>query len=388
MQYNFDEIIPRRETESIKWNRYGKEILPFWVADMDFRSPQPVIDALEARVKHGVFGYPSENLALKETIQERLRYLYQWHIALEDIVFLPGVVNGFNLVIHALTQPGQQVLMQPPVYHPFLSAPQNTGAHRKDAPLQMDLKRRYQIDFDQFEDVIDSNTSMFLLCNPHNPVGRVFTENELLSMSDICLKKDIYICSDEIHADIVYPGYRHLPIASLSPEIAQKTITLMAPSKTYNIAGLGFSFAVAQNSELRNKLKQARVGIVPEVNLLGYTAALAAYQHGDEWLSQLLIYLEGNFQALVNNLQENIPVIKITPIEGTYLAWLDCRDLELEKSPYEFFLQNAGVAFNDGKIFGPGGEGFVRFNFGCPRSLMIEGLERMKQALENVKQKA
>lgn len=388
MQYNFDEIIPRRETESIKWNRYGKEILPFWVADMDFRSPQPVIDALEARVKHGVFGYPSENLALKETIQERLRYLYQWHIALEDIVFLPGVVNGFNLVIHALTQPGQQVLMQPPVYHPFLSAPQNAGAHRKDAPLQMDLKRRYQIDFDQFEDVIDSNTSMFLLCNPHNPVGRVFTENELLSMADICLKKDIYICSDEIHADIVYPGYRHLPIASLSPEIAQKTITLMAPSKTYNIAGLGFSFAVAQNSELRNKLKQARVGIVPEVNLLGYTAALAAYQHGDEWLSQLLIYLEGNFQALVNNLQENIPVIKITPIEGTYLAWLDCRDLELEKSPYEFFLQNAGVAFNDGKIFGPGGEGFVRFNFGCPRSLMIEGLERMKQALENVKQKA
>lgn len=388
MQYNFDEIIPRRETESIKWNRYGKEILPFWVADMDFRSPQPVIDALEARVKHGVFGYPSENLALKETIQERLRYLYQWHIALEDIVFLPGVVNGFNLVIHALTQPGQQVLMQPPVYHPFLSAPQNAEAHRKDAPLQMDLKRRYQIDFDQFEDVIDSNTSMFLLCNPHNPVGRVFTENELLSMADICLKKDIYICSDEIHADIVYPGYRHLPIASLSPEIAQKTITLMAPSKTYNIAGLGFSFAVAQNSELRNKLKQARVGIVPEVNLLGYTAALAAYQHGDEWLSQLLIYLEGNFQALVNNLQENIPVIKITPIEGTYLAWLDCRDLELEKSPYEFFLQNAGVAFNDGKIFGPGGEGFVRFNFGCPRSLMIEGLERMKQALENVKQKA
>ncbi len=162
----------------------------------------------------------------------------------------------------------------------------------------------------------------------------------------------------------------------------------MAPSKTYNIAGLGFSFAVAQNPELRNKLKQARVGIVPEVNLLGYTAALAAYQHGDEWLSQLLVYLEGNYRALVNYLQENIPAIKITPIEGTYLAWLDCRDLEIEKSPYEFFLEDAGVAFNDGKIFGPGGEGFVRFNFGCPRSMMIEGLERMKQALENVKQRA
>jgi cystathionine beta-lyase len=382
MQYNFDEIIPRRETDSIKWNLYDKEILPFWVADMDFRSPQPVIDALEARVKHGVFGYPSENLVLKETIKERLSNLYQWNISLEDIVFLPGVVNGFNLVIHALTQPDQQVLMQPPVYHPFLSAPQNASAHRKDAPLQMDLHRRYLIDFDQFEGAIDSNTNMFLLCNPHNPVGRVFTENELLSMADICLKKDIYICSDEIHADIIYPGYQHIPIASLNPEIAQKTITLMAPSKTYNIAGLGFSFAVAQNPELRKNLKQARVGIVPEVNLLGYTAALAAYQHGDEWLSQLLVYLDGNYRALVEYIHENIPDIKITPVEGTYLAWLDCRDLEIEKSPYEFFLQDAGVAFNDGKIFGHGGEGFVRFNFGCPRSMMIEGLERMKQALE------
>jgi cystathionine beta-lyase len=355
---------------------------------MDFRSPQPVIDALEERVRHGVFGYPSENLALKETIKERLSHLYQWHIALEDIVFLPGVVNGFNLVIKALTQPGQQVLMQPPVYHPFLSAPQNTGAHRKDAPLLMDLNRRYQIDIDQFDSALDSNTSVFLLCNPHNPVGRVFSEIELSAMAEICLKKDVFICSDEIHADIIYPGYKHKPIASISPEIAQKTITLMAPSKTYNIAGLGFSFAVAQNPELRNKLNQARVGIVPEVNLLGYTAALAAYQYGDEWLSKLLVYLEGNYRALVDYLQGNIPAIKITPIEGTYLAWLDCRELEIEKSPYEFFLQDAGVAFNDGKIFGPGGEGFVRFNFGCPRSMMIEGLERMKQALENVKQKA
>ncbi|PKO06642.1 MAG: putative C-S lyase [Chloroflexi bacterium HGW-Chloroflexi-3] len=387
MQYNFDEVIPRRETESIKWNFYGKEILPFWVADMDFRSPQPVIDALEARVKHGVFGYPSENLVLKETIKERLSNLYQWNVSLEDIVFLPGVVNGFNLVIKALTQANQQVLMQPPVYHPFLLAPKNAGAQRKDAPLQMGLTRRYQIDFEQFEGVMDSNTKLFLLCNPHNPVGRVFTENELSRMADICLKKDIYICSDEIHADFIFPGHRHIPIASLSPEISQKTITLMAPSKTFNIAGLGFSFAVAQNPELRKKLIQARAGIVPEVNLLGYTAALAAYQHGDEWLSQLLVYLEGNYRALVDYLQENIPDIKITPIEGTYLAWLDCRDLEIDRSPFEFFLQNAGIAFNDGKIFGTGGEGFVRFNFGCPRSMMIEGLERMKQALENVNQK-
>lgn len=388
MQFNFDEIIPRRETESVKWNRYGKEVLPFWVADMDFKSPPAVINALEERVKHGVFGYPSENTALKETIRERLLRLYDWNVTMEDIIFLPGVVVGFNLVIHALTQPGQNVLMQPPVYHPFLSAPQNAQTFRKDVPLYRDKDNSYKIDFDQFNDSIDSDSGLFLLCNPHNPVGRVFTENELLSMADICLKHDVYICSDEIHADIVYPGYQHKPIATLSPEIAQKTITLMAPSKTYNIAGLGCSFAVVQNDELKKKLKAAKAGIVPEVNLLGYTAALAAYQHGDDWLAELLVYLEGNYRTMSEYIQRYLPEIKITPIEGTYLAWLDCREIEIDTSPYAFFLDKAGLAFNDGKIFGQGGEGFVRFNFGCPHSIMIQGLERMKQALENMKQKA
>ena len=388
MQFNFDEIIPRRETESVKWNRYGKEVLPFWVADMDFKSPPAVINALEERVKHGVLGYPSENTALKETIRERLLRLYDWNVTIEDIIFLPGVVVGFNLVIHALTQPGQNVLMQPPVYHPFLSAPQNAQTFRKDVPLYRDKDNSYKIDFDQFNDSIDSDSSLFLLCNPHNPVGRVFSEKELLSMADICLKHDVYICSDEIHADIVFHGYQHKPIATLSPEIAQKTITLMAPSKTYNIAGLGCSFAVVQNDELKRKLKAAKAGIVPEVNLLGYTAALAAYQHGDDWLAELLVYLEGNYRTMSEYIQRYLPEIKITPIEGTYLAWLDCREIEIDTSPYAFFLDKAGLAFNDGKIFGQGGEGFVRFNFGCPHSIMIQGLERMKQALENMKQKA
>ena len=388
MQYYFDEIIPRRETESVKWNRYGNDVLPFWVADMDFKSPPAVINALEERVKHGVFGYPSENTALKETIRERLLRLYDWNVAIEDIIFLPGVVVGFNLVIHALTEPGENVLMQPPVYHPFLSAPQNAQTIRKDVPLFRDKDNSYKIDFDQFNDSIDSDSGLFLLCNPHNPVGRVFSENELLSMADICLKNDVYICSDEIHADIVFPGHYHKPIATLSTEIAQKTITLMAPSKTYNIAGLGCSFAVVQNDELKKKLKAAKAGIVPEVNLLGYTAALAAYQHGDDWLAELLVYLEGNYRTMSEYIQRYIPEIKITPIEGTYLAWLDCREIEIDTSPYAFFLDKAGLAFNDGKIFGQGGEGFVRFNFGCPRSIMIQGLERMKQAMENMKQKS
>lgn len=384
MQYNFDEIIPRRETESIKWNHYDQEILPFWVADMDFRSPQPVIDALEKRIKHGVFGYPSEDKKLKEVIRERLLKLYQWNVSVEEIIFLPGVVNGFNLVIHALTRPGQQVLMQPPVYHPFLYAPQNAQAARKESPLMIDSQHRYQIDFEHFENSIDSNSGVFLLCNPHNPVGRVFTKNELVKMAEICLEKNIYICSDEIHADIIFPGHSHIPIASLSPEIAMNTVTLMAPSKTYNIAGLGCSFAVVQNPELLKELKEARQGLVPEVNLLGYTAALAAYQQGEEWLSQLLQYLEGNWNTLVRFVGENLSDIKLTPLEGTYLAWLDCRGLKIDKSPYEFFLEDARVAFNDGKIFGPGGEGFVRLNFGCPRSMLLEGLERMKLAIAKV----
>jgi cystathionine beta-lyase len=309
--------------------------------------------------------------------------LYDWSVTPEDIVFLPGVVNGFNLVIQALTKPGQAVLMQPPVYYPFLSAPQNADAIKKESPLHQDKNGKYFIDFDQFEKSIDADTNLFLFCNPHNPVGRVFTKEELSRMAEICLKTNTFICSDEIHADFIFDGYRHVPIATLSEEIAMNTVTLMAPSKTYNIAGLGMSFAIVQNPDLREKLNSAKKGIVPHVNILGMTAASAAYQFGDEWLGQLMMYLQENWRVLVDFVQKNIPAIKVTPMEGTYLAWLDCRDLPVE-NPYEFFLKNARIAFNDGKIFGSGGEGFIRFNFGCPRSQLLEGLRRMKDALDQL----
>ena len=384
MIYNFDEVIDRRNSDSIKWNLYEKDVLPYWVADMDFKSPQPVIDALERRVKHGVFGYAAENMELKETICARLAKLYKWSVTPEEIIFLPGVVNGFNLVIQALTEPGQEVLMQPPVYHPFLYAPQNAQTIRRDSPLMLGNDQRYTIDFDQFDASLEDTTKVFLLCNPHNPVGRVFTKDELEKMAVSCLKKNTFICSDEIHADIIYKDYQHLPIASLSPEIAQNTITLMAPSKTYNIAGLGFSFAIVQNSVLRKKVKQAKRGLVSEPNVLGITAAKAAYEFGDEWLGQLLVYLSRNFETLTTYLQHHLPAIKITPIEGTYLAWLDCRNLPIKKNVYDFFLEDTQVAFNDGKIFGPGGEGFIRLNFGCPQSILIEGLDRMKRGMERL----
>lgn len=380
MHYNFDEIIDRRNSDSIKWNLFGEDVLPFWVADMDFRSPQPVIDALENRVRHGVFGYPEEDQELKEVICERLDKLYEWNTNSEDIILLPGVVNGFNLVIHALTESGNEVLMQTPVYHPFLSAPQNANAMTKESPLRLGENHRYSIDFDHFKKSLDENTKLFLLCNPHNPVGRVFSEEELTQMADLCIKNNTYICSDEIHADIIFDGYRHIPIASLSKEIANRTVTLMAPSKTYNIAGLGMSFAIAQNPELREKLNDAKKGIVAHVNVLGMTAALASYKYGDEWLTQLMVYLQENWKILVDFIEKHLPAIKITPIEGTYLAWLDCRAMDIG-DPYEFFLKEARVAFNDGKIFGSGGEGFLRVNFGCPRSQLMDGLQRMKEAI-------
>jgi cystathionine beta-lyase len=382
MQYNFDEIIPRRITDSEKWNFYDQDVLPFWVADMDFKSPQPVIDALHQRVSHGIFGYPSDNLALKESICNRMENLYQWKVNPQEILFLPGVVSGFNLMAHAFTQPGDGVLMQPPVYHPFLIAPNNAKAVRQNAPLIIDEKQHYSIDFDLFNTTIDAKTKLFLLCNPHNPVGRVFSRSELRNMAEICLQNNIIICSDEIHADIIYQNHKHIPIASLDPEIARRTITLMAPSKTFNIAGLGFSFAIIQNPDLLREVKKARGGLVSGPNLLGITAALAAYNHGEEWLQQLISYLGNNWMELNEFLHSNMPGIKVSPIEGTYLAWLDCRELMLKESPFEFFLNHARVAFNDGKIFGIGGEGFARFNFGCPRQTMQEGLKRMQQALE------
>jgi cystathionine beta-lyase len=382
MQYNFDEIIPRRITDSEKWNFYDQDVLPFWVADMDFKSPQPVIDALHQRVSHGIFGYPSDNLALKESICNRMENLYQWKVNPQEILFLPGVVSGFNLMAHAFTQPGDGVLMQPPVYHPFLIAPNNAKAVRQNAPLIIDEKQHYSIDFDLFNTAIDAKTKLFLLCNPHNPVGRVFSRSELRNMAEICLQNNIIICSDEIHADIIYQNHKHIPIASLDPEIARRTITLMAPSKTFNIAGLGFSFAIIQNPDLLREVKKARGGLVSGPNLLGITAALAAYNHGEEWLQQLISYLGNNWMELNEFLHSNMPGIKVSPIEGTYLAWLDCRELMLKESPFEFFLNHARVAFNDGKIFGIGGEGFARFNFGCPRQTMQEGLKRMQQALE------
>jgi cystathionine beta-lyase len=378
---DLDRVIDRRASDSSKWNRYDEGVLPLWVADMDFSSPEPVLRALRERVDHGVFGYAHPPAELYKVVRARLGALYGWEIAVEDLVFMPGVVVGFNLACHAVGSPGDGVLVQPPVYYPFLSAPENAGRVLQCAELRREGDR-YEIDFDAFEGAITERTVTLLFCNPHNPVGRVYQRDELERLADICLRHDLVLCSDEIHCDLIYSGHRHLPIASLSPEVAARTITLMAPSKTFNVAGLKCSFAVIQNAALRERFCAARAGLVSSVNALGYVAALAAYQEGQAWLDRALAYLEANRDLLARTVVEELPGVEMILPEGTFLAWLDCRGAGIAGEPSEFFLREARVALNDGARFGPGGEGYVRLNFGCPRSTLVEALGRMRTALE------
>jgi cystathionine beta-lyase len=352
-----------------------------WVADMDFMSPPPVIQALQARVAHGVFGYPGELAGFREVIVERLARLYGWQVACDEIVLIPGVVTGLNMAAQAFVKPGEDLLVQPPVYTPFLGAARHASCQAQEAMLARGADGHYRIDLDAFEDAITPQTRLFLLCNPHNPVGRVFTRHELECLAEVCLRRGLVVCSDEIHCDLVYTGHQHVPIATLSPEIARNTITLMAPSKTFNIAGLGCSFAVIQNPEMRKSFVKAGRGLVHFVNALALVAGKAAYQDGQEWLDQLLVYLEGNRDLLDAFVREELPGVKMVRPEGTYLAWLDCREAGIDGKPCEFFLQKARVALGDGEGFGSGGAGFVRLNFGCPRPMLLEALERMKRAL-------
>lgn len=380
----FDRIIDRRNSDSIKWNLYDNDILPMWVADMDYASPPGVIQALHTRIEHGVFGYAGDPKDLRKVIVGRLAENYNWQIKPEDIVFTPGVVVGFNVAAHAVAEPDGAILIQTPVYPPFFKTGGYAGLRTLENPLIQDEAGTYRIDFTDFEQKIADKTKLFLLCNPHNPVGRVFSREELERVAEVCLNHNVTICSDEIHCDLVYKGYAHIPLASLNPETAQNTITLMAPSKTYNIAGLDCSYAVIQNKALREQYIAAMKGITGNTNMLGITAALAAYQSGQPWLEDLMIYLEDNRNYLKETLEREIPQIKMSMPEGTYLAWLDCRYAGLNENPYDFFLKKALVAFNNGEAFGTQGKGFVRMNFGCTKAMLNEALERMKNALVKI----
>lgn len=378
---NFDQVIDRRDTESVKWHYYNEDVLPMWLADMDFHSPQPVIEALRNRVDHGIFGYGCPPDGLRPAIQDHLGDFYNWSVQPEQIEFVCGVVTGFNHAIYSLTEPGDRILIQTPVYPPILKVPEATGRQSLHNPLIRNSDGKYEIDFDDFEQKAASGVKLFVLCNPHNPVGRVFTHAELTQMAEICLKHNVFICSDEIHADLVFSGAKHTPIASLGPEVSDRTVTYFAPSKTYNIAGLSTSVYVAQNPGLKERLCSTMPMLLGHPNIMGLTAALAAYRDGRPWLQELLVYLESNRDYLVKFVTHELPGVEVWQPEGTFLGWLDCRQLEVE-SPYRFFRDTAKVGMNDGRTFGESGAGFLRLNFGCPRALLTEGLTRMQAALE------
>ena len=381
MTENFDLFVDRTHSDAVKWSVYPKDILPMWVADMDFLSPPAVIKTLQNRVNHGVFGYTFNPPDLDETIVTWVNDHYHMPIESKEILYVPGVVTGFNMVARAFLKDGDGVIFQPPIYPPFFELKKNGGFENHCVDLVQNKEGRYEIDLAALEKGLRPNTRMFLLCNPHNPTGRVFSQMEMEQIADFCSYHDLLLCSDEIHCDLVYPPARHIPIMSLNEDIAQRTVMLFAPSKTFNIAGLGFSVMIIKNEKMMERMKKKFAGILPHPDLLAVLAARAAYQESSEWLADLLSYLKTNRDYLLDYIHTELPDIKLNAPEGTYLAWLDCRETDFAKDPYTFFLEKAKVALNDGNAFGEAGKGFVRLNFGCPRDVLRKGLERMRNAM-------
>jgi cystathionine beta-lyase len=380
--FDFDRLVDRRASDSNKWRKFPPDVLPFWVADMDFPSPPAVVRALHERVEHGFFGYLAERNDLPEVVAERVGKRYGWRVSPEAVVTLPGVIAGFNQALRALTTPGDGVLVQTPVYPPILRAAGNHGLRRDEHALTRGADGRYTVDLDAFAATFAARTRVFLLCNPHNPVGRLYGRAELEGMAAACLRHEAFIVADEIHCDLLLDGRAHVPMAALAPEVEQRTITLMAPSKTFNLPGLKCAVGIIPDAALRERFVAAAADLVPKIGVLGYTGALAAYREGDDWLDALLRYLADNRDFLVRQVRATLPGVAVAPAEATYLAWLDCRASPTAgRDPHTFFLERAKVALNDGAAFGPGGAGFVRMNFGCPRPLLAEGLERMRAAL-------
>ena len=365
----FDTPIERRGSDSIKWDKYaGRDILPLWVADMDFAAPPAVLTALHERIAHGVFGYGHASPALVEAVLAHLHSEYDWPIEAEWLVWLPGLVSGLNIACRAVDG---DVITATPVYPPFLSAPHfsNRALHR--VPLAH-AAGRWQLDKNALVAASTAASRLFLFCHPHNPVGRCWSRNELLEIAAFAEQQDLIVCSDEIHCGLVLDeDKRHIPLASLSPDIAQRTITLMAPSKTFNIPGLGCAFAVIADASLRRRFEHAMRGIVPHVNVLGLAATEAAYRHGGDWHRELLAYLRGNRDLLTAAVNQQKRV-KMSPVEATYLAWLDVRDLGLSNPAAHF--EAHGLGLSDGADFAA--PGWLRLNFGCPRSTLEEALRR------------
>ena len=377
-EYNFDTCPDRSGYGSLKWDKYkGRDILPLWVADMDFVSAPEICAALQERAGHGVFGYTVPYDAANKAVLDYLEREHQYSARAAWLNWLPGLVPALNLCCRAFAGPDESVMTATPVYPPFLTAPEYAGRGRITVPLCLE-DDKWTLDFAAMEEAIQPNTRIFILCNPHNPVGRVYTREELTRLGEFCEKHDLVLVSDEIHCDLVFDdSAKHIVTATLSPELAARTVTLMAPSKTYNLPGLACAFSVIEDPALRFKFQKTIRGIITEVNCFGYAGCRAAYEHGEPWRRALLAYLRDNYDFLFRFVQERLPEIVFRPMEATYLAWFDVRRLELE-NPAQFFEEH-GVGLSDGVPFGA--PGHLRLNFGCPRFRLEEGLEKMERAL-------
>jgi cystathionine beta-lyase len=387
MKYDFDTPVDRRHTASIKWDfsrRFAglEALLPLWVADMDFRSCDEVIRALKYRTEHGVFGYTLEPESYFQAASDWMDRRHGWKIQREWMLPAPGVIPSLNVALEAYSEAGDGVIIQPPVYYPFRESILRHGRRVQENPLALD-GRSCAMDWGQLEGLIDERTRLLVLCSPHNPVSRVWRRDELEKLVEICLGRGVVILSDEIHHDLIMRGHRHLPTASLSEQAGAATVTFTAATKTFNLAGLGCSMVIASDATLRSRFRSAaKRWWTGSANAFSAAAAEAAYRHGESWLEQVLEYIQGNYELLVNRLAELLPEVRVFPLEGTYLAWMDMRALGFsDEELKERILRRARVWLDDGPLFGTGGSGFQRINLACPRSRLERALELMAQAL-------
>ncbi len=391
MDYSFDTIIERRNTASSKWDnlqaRFGRDdVLPLWVADMDFEAPKVVIDALRERVEHGVFGYTIRTSAYQEAIRNWFMVRHQYALEPEWLEYSHGVVHGLAMMIRAVTRPGDAIVIQQPVYFPFKTVVERQGRRLLVNPL-LEEAGRYQMDLEHLERLFQNEKPKWMiLCSPHNPIGRVWSKEELTALAKLCAAYDVSVLSDEIHCDFVYRPHQHHPFATLLPEMTDRTVTFVAPSKTFNIAGLHTAVVIIPNEQYRQQYRDTlQEAFMGDPDVFGPVALEAAYRGGGEWLDALLVYLEGNYDFLREFLRTELPDISVSPLEGTYLAWLDFRKLGMtDESLKDWMISKARLGLNAGETFGVGGSGFQRMNLGCPRPILADALVRLSEAVQQL----
>lgn len=388
MSYDFDKVIERRNTNCEKWDAMGEDVLPMWVADMDFEVLPEILEAVKKRAGHAVYGYTRFSDKYYDAVISWVKRRHNWNIKKEWIVYSPGIVTGLNLIVKALNQVGDKIIIQTPVYYPFFRAIENNGFRVLRNPLKFE-NGKYKMDFEDLEKKLkDKRVKTLILCSPHNPVGRVWTKEELKKLGDLCLENGVTVVSDEIHSDIIYKENEHTTFGAISKDFENNSIVCISASKTFNLAGLRTSSLIIPNKELRRKVINVIESIGnAEPNAFSECASVAAYNNGEQWLSELMDYLKENLNFMKKYISENMPYVKVIEPEGTYLAWLDFSALKMDpRELHEFILKKAKVWLDEGYIFGDEGNGFERINLACPRSILKEGLERINKAIKQSKE--